>query len=234
MGQTALQRKPYNCEAKLETCVVSLTRRAFDVEAPFGLIDEANCLLLNASKEGDVVGIRRAMEDGANINTRLPVWICVADPEDVDFEPPTGNHQEANRILEEPKAKGKGLTPLMHASHEGHAEAVKLLLSLRANLHLQDADGTQALHLAAQSTSADCFRTLLEAGADPLAEDQFGHDALHYVPLAMLACSPVKWEWLALLKEASGIPASIAKDDSAEEAKTDDVGPVVLPNSVDK
>jgi hypothetical protein len=214
MGQTAVGNQTDVCQVKVETCAVQVARRALDVEPPFDAIDEANCLLLKSSKEGDLDGIKRAMEDGADINARLPVWIRLADPED-SFE----------RVVATPKVRG--LTPLMHASHQGHSEAVRLLLRLKANPHLQDADGTQAIHLAAQSTSADCFRMLLEAGANPLAQDQCGNDALHYVPLMMIAQSSAKSEWLALLKEAGEIPPmAIGDQDCVEKELTDNDGSV--------
>jgi len=151
-------------------------------------VDVANCMLLRASRDGDLDAIHRAMADGADPNTRLPM--CIR----------TGYTGAA-----EPRAVSVALslTPLMHAAQEGHAEAVELLLRLGANVDLHEADRMQAIHFAAISASVDCFRILLGAGANPVATDNFGRDALECVPLSQLAASPSKGEWLQLFREVS-------------------------------
>jgi len=95
-----------------------------------------------------------------------------------------------------------GLTPLMYASNEGHVGAVKLLILRGAKLHLRDGDGMQAIHLAAKAGSAECFCALLQAGADPLVKDHLEHDALQYLPLAMISQDSAKKQWLAAWEQA--------------------------------
>lgn len=76
---------------------------------------------------------------------------------------------------------GSGVTPLMLACGEGHAEMVGKLLSLGADIHAQSAEGFTPLHFAAgafwidkQGQAAHIVQDLLEKGADPEARDSNG------------------------------------------------------------
>jgi len=167
--------------------------------AAFGNVDEANCLLLRSSKEGDLPGIQQALAGGADINTRLPMYIRIRDDDD-------GTGEEAAL---EAVARANSLTPLMFASCEGHIEAVELLLTFGAKLDLCDEEGMQALHMAAQASSAECFRALLNAGANPLTRDNFDRNAMQCVPPPMPSFGPAEQKWPALLKEAGLISEMI-------------------------
>jgi len=194
-----------SCKAELEPCTVVVTDCGVD-PAPLLFEDvEANCLLLRASKEGDIHGVKEALAAGADINTRLPVWIRINTMVEAEDGDVSGTRQSLPLSF----------TPLMNASSEGHVDVVQFLLRFRANPELREADGMQALHLAAEAASVGCFRALLEAGANPLATDDFSRDALQCVPLSAVCQSAERPEWLALLKEASGI--------STLDAETSDV-----------
>jgi len=173
----------------------------------FGKLDEANCLLLRSSKDGNLDGIQQALEAGADINTRSPMWIRIQVDDDSMGE----------KVKAVPTATS--LTPLMFASCEGHADSVELLLSLGAKLNLCDGDGMQALHMASEASSAECFRVLLNAGANPLAKDNFDRNAMECVPPAMPVFGPVEQKWPALLKEASLISKMIMGTVGVAEAK---------------
>jgi len=196
-------------------CTVAVVRRLLDVTTPFGKAEEANCKLLLASKEGDLEGIREAMATDAEINTRLPMWLqATAREEDTEEEGFGFNREDTFAETIESmgnensmQTNGMGFTPLMYASYEGNVEAVRLLLSLRAHLDLCDADGMQAIHLTAHTASAECFRVLLESGANPAAKDDSGRDALQCVPFDRLSCHSSKREWMALQRIASQISA---------------------------
>jgi len=179
-----------------------VARHVLEAEAPFGEIDVANCALIRAARDGDVNELKHAVEAGADINTHLPVWIRIGSPEDIDvMGPPYG---DVEWIDSRASALGSGFTPLMHASHEGHHEVVKLLLRLGASMHNRDTDGMQALHLAAQVGSLECVRALLEAGSDPLSLDEFNRTAMECAPSGaeQHAC-------LAILKEHAGVSALV-------------------------
>jgi len=210
MGQPA-PRKVGCCECqivKVEDYSVIVGDSRFEA-TPFEDRDAVNCMLLLASKDGDIEGIWKALENGANINTRLPTLIRVsvadADYFDDDSKP---------MDLEPPNPWALSLTPLMHAAQEGHAEAVELLLRFGAQVNLHEADGMRALHFAAASASIECFRMLLGAGANPVAKDNFGHTALECAPLRRIAASPSRREWLQLFKEAKCWSASVSQTKS--------------------
>jgi len=192
-----------------DTCTVAVARHILEAEAPFGKAQSASCMLLRASHDGDLEGIYKALDEGADIDTRLPMWMRLGPPalsNDAD------DSDEERSGAEPFNSKSSSLTPLMHAAHEGHAEAVKVLLRLGARVDLHEADGMQALHFAAMSASVDCFRMLLGAGANPVATDNFGRDALECVPLAQVANSPSKHEWVMLFKEAACWSVSVHDD----------------------
>jgi len=192
MGQLAVGSFSTDCLVKNATNIIG-------DEPAFGKVDEANCLLLRASKDGDLLGIQQALAAGADINTRLPMWIRIQGDED--------GMGEETALEEVPTATS--LTPLMFAACEGQVEAVELLLSLGAKLDLCDADGMQALHMAAQASSAECFSALLNAGANPLARDNFDRNAMECVPLALASFGPADQKWPTSLKEASLISEMI-------------------------
>lgn len=64
-----------------------------------------------------------------------------------------------------------GETALMWASAGGHAEAIKLLLRVKANVNARDQHGFTALMGASQGGHLDAMRTLLTARADVNAKE---------------------------------------------------------------
>jgi len=226
MGQTPcnavsehLAKGEIPCRAVSDYSMVCIDH-AIIAQSPDKETVEVDCLLLRASSEGDTTAMREALAGGACINAQLPIMMRMADVDTMS------NHMSSYEDPTRPAARS--LTPLMYASDAGHLEAVKLLLSFHASVEIHDPDGMQALHFAAQSGSAGCFRSLLEAGANPLVKDDFDCDALDYVPLAEISRGPMKQEWLVLLNDANGssLAASGAGVAMAEEI---DLQAVALP-----
>merc|ERR1719359_774645 len=75
-----------------------------------------------------------------------------------------------------------GMTPLMHASQEGHTDCVRLLLLARASVCSEDEDGMSALHFAACSASLDVAAALMWAGAYAAAVDRSGVSVMGHLP----------------------------------------------------
>ncbi|KAK3390052.1 ankyrin repeat-containing domain protein [Podospora didyma] len=67
---------------------------------------------------------------------------------------------------------GKYYTALGAAGREGHLPVIQHLISEGADVSISDADGCDALQLAAAQGHIACLRTLLEAGASPCSDDE--------------------------------------------------------------
>ena len=72
-----------------------------------------------------------------------------------------------------------GWTPLMYAARDGAIDALATLADERADLNLQDPDGTTALMLAIINAHFDTAAKLIEKGADVNVTDSTGTSALY-------------------------------------------------------
>mmetsp|Transcript_31447 Transcript_31447/g.61753 ORF Transcript_31447/g.61753 Transcript_31447/m.61753 type:complete len:195 (-) Transcript_31447:127-711(-) len=193
MGQNCVQQVgPQPCISRLVTPKISK--------------DSANCHLLRASTDGNLDGILRALDAGASVNTRLPTWFRAQSAYDdsdaegdavVNFGPPIA-------------ATSKYLTPLMHASRQGHVQAVHLLLEEKASVHLREMDGMRPLHFAAAGGSRDCCELLLQARADPHLVDDHDRDPYLCLPLEKLHGQTEQQAWKTLLREGGKMARSVS------------------------
>ena len=79
------------------------------------------------------------------------------------------------------KVDATGRTPISWAAEIGDAEAVGTLIDHLADFQLADTSGMTPLHYAATSKSVDCLLLLLQAGANPSAEERDRNwTPLHY------------------------------------------------------
>jgi len=210
-------RPTKTCNAIAEDCALPI------LGPMMGDVDDeivANSKLLNASADGNLVTMAQALEDGADVNTRMPLRIRISEFDDLDppssvqnpslnWDGPDVPQVASLKIEEEPDwwdplaSHSASLTPLMHAAKEGHAKAVVLLLSARAIPKIKDSEGMQALHYAASSGSQDACRVLLDARANPLSKDENEHDAFDCVPADSLLTRKEQLEWQVLLHRRS-------------------------------
>jgi ankyrin repeat protein len=72
-----------------------------------------------------------------------------------------------------------GWTALMYAARDGAIDAARMLADQKADLNLQDPDGTTALMLAIINAHFDTAAALIEKGADPNITDSTGTGALY-------------------------------------------------------
>ena len=110
-------------------------------------------LLLRSANNGDLAGVQRAIDSGADIN------------------------------VHDTTISGRRDTALMYASKKGHTETVRLLLDHGANPNSQDKYGDTPLILAVaygdmSEESTDILRLLLDHGADVNVQDNDGNTAL--------------------------------------------------------
>ena len=71
-----------------------------------------------------------------------------------------------------------GMTPLHHASQEGHMEVARFLVEHGADARAQDNHGKTSLHLASVG-HVEVVRFLIERGADARAQDYYWSTPLH-------------------------------------------------------
>ena len=74
-----------------------------------------------------------------------------------------------------------GFSPVMFAAREGAFDAARVLADAKANLNLQDPEGTTALMLAIMNVHYDVAVMLLEKGANPNVTDRAAMAALYAV-----------------------------------------------------
>ncbi|MCE9599883.1 MAG: ankyrin repeat domain-containing protein [Spirochaetia bacterium] len=78
---------------------------------------------------------------------------------------------------------GRGYTPLMLASYNGHIEAADLLIQAGADVNTKDDGGNSVLMGAAFKGNSTIVQMLLQAGADPDYISPRGQSALLYAEM---------------------------------------------------
>ena len=146
--------------------------------------DKTDAILLEASENGNLDDVRKALEDGANVSVidgrgMMPIhWAALR------------GHEQIVRALVDSNANVNSTnsaewTPIMHASLEGHIGIVKLLLQKGAEVNARTYVSGTALMFASGRGHIEIVKLLLEAGADSSIEiegtnDEDGMTALTY------------------------------------------------------
>ena len=114
--------------------------------------------LLEAARNGDLIKVRIALENGANPNTRDYRGLTP-----LHYAAKEGDVETVKILLERganPNVKDNdGWTPLHYAAYEGHVDVVKILLERGANPRIADNEGYIPLDYAKGSA----IRSLLES-----------------------------------------------------------------------
>ena len=139
--------------------------------------------LLDAVKAEDVGRVEAALAAGADANeldpsTMTPLHMAAA----------RGSADIARLLIdagadvEAETGTGQGKAHPLHLAAEfDHAAVAALLLEHGAKADVRDSRSNTALLIAAKSGYADVVEVLLQAGADPLAEDASYHDTAIYI-----------------------------------------------------
>ena len=146
--------------------------------------------LVAAAQAGDLAGLRAALAEGADVETRSERFL----------EPPFGPGYYGHRgrrskvdplatRRQRPTPQRLGRTGLHVAAAEGHTEVVAALLAAKADPEARDADGMTPLHLAATACVPRVVELLLAVGANVSA--LAAEDDPPLVTAAAAGCVPV-------------------------------------------
>jgi ankyrin repeat protein len=134
--------------------------------------------LLQASAKGDLAAVKKAVTDGAGVNTtdssgRAPI-----------MEASWAGHADVVKYLVEKgaavdSADNNGYTALMRACEEGHLPVATYLIGKKANVNIKGkVRGTTPLMLAAERGHLDILQLLLSKGATINAVNQYEETAV--------------------------------------------------------
>ena len=122
--------------------------------------------LINSAGNGDLEGVKQALDKGAEVNGKEPQIGATAL-----IAASIMGHTEIMKLLVEKEANvnaadNNAFTPLIYSAAKGNVEGIKLLLEHGANVDTRNANGETALIRAAGEGHADVVRILIEKGAD--------------------------------------------------------------------
>ena len=124
--------------------------------------------LMWAAGENNAAAVKVLIDRGANIN---------AQSRQLDY-PEMRLNLSFMATTELPRG---GFSPVMFAAREGALDAARVLAEAKANLNLQDPEGTTALMLAIMNVHYDVALLLIEKGANPNVYDKAAMGALYAV-----------------------------------------------------
>jgi len=181
-----------------------------------------NHRLLTACRDNDVPGVRKALEDGAYLETRRPF---VMRP-----KPPTA----MGAISEATTGGGKkkhvartGLTPLMYSAQNGSVTVTTLLLESRAAVNARDEDGIRPVHLAAAAGSLEVCQLLIKNGAEKVAVDNEGRLPFDHIPSDNIFTRAERAQWEEVLGGQSSAVSSCSAPAASQLSEGSSSLPVV-------
>jgi ankyrin repeat protein len=180
-GTKPLKENSMNTK-RILVCFLLLTVLALTGCGPSLSVEEASTLLLESTMDNDLAGVTRALKQGADVDTTEPLESLTP----LIIASTKGYTEIATHLIEagaDVNATSKqGVTPLMGAAMNGHADLVTLLATKNTNLdQLSEMQYSEnALHLAARNGHTAVIEALLKAGADVNALEGTHSTALMY------------------------------------------------------
>ncbi len=139
--------------------------------------------LISAASFGNLPEIKRALENGANVNTKTKL----------DGDSPLAlaafnGNLECLEYLIEAKAEidhenDYGSTALIYATTQNHADCLKILIDAGADINISNSFQSTALLLASVRGNLECLELLIAENADIEAQNKSGDTALTYATL---------------------------------------------------
>jgi ankyrin repeat protein len=178
---------------------------------PNSATPEGETVLMTAARTGNADVIRSLAAHGAAINSteqwqgQTPLMFAASQNNAAAIRTLVelgANKDEKSKLLSFPEFKFEtsgmvvtvlprgGWTAVMYAARDGAVEAVSALADGKADLDLQDPDGTTALMLAIMNAHFDTAQVLIDKGAKVNATDSTGMGAL-YLAVDMHTLGPM-------------------------------------------
>ena len=138
--------------------------------------------LMAALRTGSIIGVKQAIDNGANVNTRDDAgWTPLDWTTDLNFpniveiaEMLIANGADANT------ADNNKMTPIHWTAGYGKKELTKLFLEKGADVNAKDSKGRTSLHHAAFRGRKEIAELLITKGADVNAKDDDGKTPLDW------------------------------------------------------
>lgn len=160
-----------------------------------GIREEKAETLLWAAYDGDLTGVKNALEDGAETDRLLYITDPLRHYKDAEFSvllaaASGGNEKLVSYLIQQGQkpawANSQGWTPLFVAVRDGHAEAAARLMQAGADPNAQTDTGATPLIMTTlaefptEKERLSLLEYLLKRGADPNLTTRFHTDALFY------------------------------------------------------
>ncbi|MCG8340363.1 MAG: ankyrin repeat domain-containing protein [Cytophagales bacterium] len=139
--------------------------------------------IINASKNGDVENVRRAISKGVNVNETKDGYGKTA----LHWAAENGHRKVVELLL------GNGAqvevtdkasqTPLHLAVEKGHNEVVSLLLDRDAGMNAKNNHSQTSLHLVVEKKEEEMVKMIVEKGREEELTKAIHPDTLHFSPL---------------------------------------------------
>lgn len=140
-------------------------------------LNTLNDALTSVARESDINRIKLPIADGPEVKTLGGTQGTLPGLGTLDFDVKRCPNLFIKGASLEP-SEGKGWTPLMIATIEGHAEVARTLLAQGAQIDAENYEGWTALRFAVSMNETSILRLLLDAGANANIADHEGQTAL--------------------------------------------------------